>query len=115
MTAYRRLSDILPCPRTPTGQHEWLDRRQCSSDEPYKAECSECAALLGKHWWGWDFRTGLEHFDDAKREPAIQALMREMQDNRRLRQAPLRIAPPVEPEVNLRLELNGPYIRLVPM
>ncbi len=74
MTAYQHLKDVLPCPMAL--EHDWLDRRQHSSDEPYKAECSWCAALLDKRWWGWDFRTGLEHFEDAKYEPLPPGLAR---------------------------------------
>ncbi len=29
----------------------------------YSGECSYCAALLVQRWFGWEFYTGLEHFD----------------------------------------------------
>ena len=67
MTAYARKGDVLPCPRedlNPAGQHDWIDSR-CSSDEPFDAECSYCAALLKQEWWGWEFKTGEEHFQEA--------------------------------------------------
>lgn len=88
MSGYYCLADMPFCPDTETGKHDWLDRRQCADyQEPYKAECSACAALLDKKWWGWDFRTGLEHFDDASREPEVIALQVELRENDQRRRA----------------------------
>ncbi len=70
MTAYARIEDILPCLRddmNPSGEHDWVDYRNCS-DEWYYGECSWCAALIRRFWWGWEFRTGEEHFDDVRIE-----------------------------------------------
>lgn len=85
MSGYTCLEDVPFCPSTEDERHDWLDRRMYSSNEPYKAECSACAALIDHLWWGWQFKTGLEHFDDAQHEPAVQALMAELQDNDRRR------------------------------
>jgi hypothetical protein len=93
MTAYAHLRDVLPCPLAL--KHDWIDRRQSASSdshESYKAECSWCAALLDKMWWGWEFRTGLEHFDDASFEVPPLGIWR----------------PPLPP--GLRAEQGGPNL-----
>jgi hypothetical protein len=65
VSGYFGVEDILPCHRTKTGLHDWIDYRQ-DSDSYYTGECSHCAALLRRFWWGWEFRTGEEHFEDAR-------------------------------------------------
>jgi hypothetical protein len=85
MSGYTSLGDMPFCPSTEDGKHDWLDRRMYDSNEPYKAECSACAALVDHLWWGWQFQTGLEHFADAQHDPAVQALMAEIQENDRRR------------------------------
>jgi hypothetical protein len=62
VAAYARVQDILPCPDTVDGRHDWIDSRN-DSDQLYSGECSYCAALLVQRWFGWEFYTGEEHFD----------------------------------------------------
>lgn len=83
MSGFVNLLDVIPCPEK--DEHEWMDSRMVGNadsntpEEPYKAECANCAALIEKMWWGWEFKTGLEHFDDAQHDPKNRALLAEMQ------------------------------------
>ena len=78
MSGFASPHDVLPCPEGP--EHDWLDRRMYNAKhERWKAECSQCGALLDNTWWGWEFKTGLEHFADAQHDPAVKALLAELQ------------------------------------
>lgn len=98
MSAYARVQDVLPCPDTTDGRHDWIDARN-SSDELYSGECSYCAALLVQRWWGWEFYTGEEHFDhDAWTFDEIRAITRPhrrglLADEENVENVPMRFDP----------------------
>lgn len=66
MSGYLSFRDVLPCPESPNGAHDWLPGAIAEDDPSVQFECSWCAALASTKWWGVEFRTGLEHFEDFR-------------------------------------------------
>jgi hypothetical protein len=66
MSGYVRLEDALPCTQAP--RHDWLNIGRFKAESRRKFECSWCAALATRYWWGWEFKTGEEHFAEAQEE-----------------------------------------------
>jgi len=103
MCGYKSIEDILPCPDTQDGKHDWCDYRNCS-DDYYNGECTHCAALIRRHWWGWEFRTGQEHFDDFRDRPEEY----ERDFNKKRRPAPIyaRGGPRGDPVIAAHINAN---------
>jgi hypothetical protein len=77
MSGYARKEDVLGCPgfasgevfsHGPGGAHDWMPTGYQRDTGEW--ECSWCAALLSRQWWGWDFKTGLEHFEEWQEDHA---------------------------------------------
>jgi hypothetical protein len=57
-----RIEDALPCPDA--DEHDWNESNISCKGAVKEMECSWCAALARRYWWGWEIKTGLEHFAD---------------------------------------------------
>lgn len=112
MCGYHELDEILPCPEEPRGLHDWCDYRR-TSDDYYNGECTRCAALLRRHWWGWEFRTGEEHFDDFRQNN--EEYLRDFDRQPRVAPAYARGAPPGgDPVIAARINRNTLDLRMPP-